>query len=134
MIEPATLQAMAAVGAMLTAAFAAIGGWVYWLHRDSERRLRDTEQRLTEQMERMEQRLTERMERMEQRLTERMDRMSDEMVRMQDRSTDQMDSMERRLTEQMNRNHREVLTLLEGHIHADGTPAVFRQVTPTADG
>ena len=82
MIEPATLQAMAAVGAMLTAAFAAIGGWVYWLHRDSEHRLRDTE---------------------------------------------------RRLTEQMNRNHREVLTLLEGHAHADGTSAVFRQVTPAAD-
>ena len=83
MIEPATLQAMAAVGAMLTAAFAAIGGWVYWLHRDAEHRLRDTE---------------------------------------------------RRLTEQMNRNHREVLTLLEGHAHADGTPAVFRQVTPADDG
>ena len=123
MIEPATLQAMAAVGAMLTAAFAAIGGWVYWLHRDSERRLRDTEQRLTEQMERM-----------EERSTERMDRMNDEMVRMEERSAERMDSMERRLTEQMNRNHREVLTLLEGHIHADGTPAVFRQVTPADDG
>ena len=78
---------------MLTAAFAAIGGWVYWLHRDAEHRLRDTERRLTEQM----------------------------------------NSMERRLTEQMNRNHREVLTLLESHTHADGTPAVFRQVIPAAD-
>ena len=89
---------------MLTAAFAAIGGWVYWLHRDAEHRLRDTERRLTEQMNSMERRLTE-----------------------------QMNSMERRLTEQMNRNHREVLTLLESHTHADGTPAVFRQVIPAAD-
>ena len=100
MIEPATLQAMAAVGAMLTAAFAAIGGWVYWLHRDSEHRLRDTERRLSDRMDRM---------------------------------SDQMDRMEERLTEQMNRNHREILVLLEGHTHADGTPAVFRHVTPAAD-
>ena len=111
MIEPATLQAMAAVGAMLTAAFAAIGGWVYWLHRDTEHRLRDTERRLSD----------------------RMDRMSDQMDRMEDRMTEQMNSMEQRLTEQMNRNHREILVLLEGHTHADGTPAVFRHVTPAAD-
>ena len=104
MIEPATLQAMAAVGAMLTAAFAAIGGWVYWLHRDTEHRLRDTERRLTERMDRMEERLTE-----------------------------QMNRMEERLTEQMNRNHREILTLLEGHVHADGTPAVFRRLAPADD-
>ena len=122
MIEPATLQAMAAVGAMLTAAFAAIGGWVYWLHRDSERRLRDTEQRLTDRMERM----SDQMVRMEERSTDRMERT-------EQRMTEQMERMEQRLTDQMNRNHREILTLLEGHAHADGTPAVFRQVTPAAD-
>ena len=70
MIEPATLQAMAAVGAMLTAAFAAIGGWVYWLHRDTEHRLRDTETRLSDRMDRM----SDQMERMERRLTEQMNR------------------------------------------------------------
>ena len=94
MIDAATLQAFAAVCAMLVAALVAICGWVYWQLRDMERR----------------------MDRMEQRLIDR------------------MDSMERRLTEQMDRNHRDILILLEGHTHADGTPAVFRHVTPAADG
>ncbi len=52
---------------------------------------------------------------------------------MERRMNDRMDRMEERLIEQMNRNHREILVLLEGYTHADGTPAVFRQLT-RADG
>lgn len=105
MIDAATLQAFAAVCAMLLAGLVAICGWVYWHISGMERRMNARMDRMTEQMERMEERSTDRMERMEQRLTERIDQ-----------------------------QHREVLSLLEGHIHADGSPAVFRRVTPAADG
>ncbi len=111
MIDAATLQAFAAVCAMLLAGLAAICGWVYWHISGMERRMND------------------RIDRIE----DRMDRVEERMVRMEERMIERMERMEQRLTEQMNRNHRELLTLLEGHTHADGTPAVFRQLT-RADG
>ena len=141
MIDAATLQAFAAARAMLLAGLAAICGWVYWHISGMERRMNarmdrieDRMVRMIEQMVRMEEHFTDRMVRMEERFTARMDRMSEQMERMEERSTEQMVRMEQRLAERMDQQHREVLSLLEGHIHADGSPAVFRRVTPAADG
>ena len=121
MIDAATLQAFAAVCAMLLAGLVAICGWVYWHISGMERRMNARMDRIEDRMERME----ARMERLEERVTQ--------MERLEERMTGQMERMEQRLTDQMNRNHREILTLLEGHTHADGTPAAFRQLT-RADG
>lgn len=70
-IDAASVQAIAAVGALMLALITLIGGRVYWLFRD--------------------------------------------------------------LRDEMRRNHRELLALLAGHTHGDGTSPVFHQLPDLGD-
>ncbi len=78
MIDAASVQAIAAVGALMLALITLIGGWVFWLVRDLRSEIGN-------------------------------------------------------LREEMRRNHREVLALLAGHTHGDGTPPVFHWLPGVGD-
>ncbi len=107
MIDPATIQAIAALGAMLLALLTLIGGWIFW-----------TERRLIDRMDRQHLETLDRIDRMDRQHLEALDRMD---RRFQD------------MQEQMGQNHREMLALLEGHTHDGGPPPVFRRLTGPAD-
>ena len=77
MIDAATFQAIAAVGALMLAMITLIGGWVYWLVRDLRADMR---------------------------------------------------AEMREMRAEMRRNHSDVVALLEGHTHGDGTPPVFHRL------
>ena len=91
---------------------------------------------LTDQMNARMDHLTDqmnaRMDHLTDQMNARIDRSNDQMNARMDRLSDRMDQLSdhmHQLSDQMDRNHREILALLENHTHADGTPAVFHQVT-----
>ena len=135
-LDAAGIQAIAAVGALMLAMITLIGGWTYWLVRDAERNLRTEmsfhreELRLyREGLDRIREDMREQM----QRMREEMDRFREDMREEMSRFREDMREETARIREDMDRNHREVLTLLEGHTHdADGN-AVFRRLPDAAD-
>lgn len=118
MIDPATMQAIAALGAMLMALLTLIGGWIFW-----------TERRLIDRMDRQ---YLETLDRMDRQHLETLDRI-DRMDRQHREALDRMDRRFQDMQEQMGQNHREMLALLEGHAHDGGPPPVFRRLTGPAD-
>ena len=102
-LDAAGIQAIAAGGALMLAMITLIGGWTYWLVRDAERNLR-TEMSFHREELRL--------------YREQLDRFREDMDR---------------IREDMRRNHREVLTLMEGHTHAADGNAVFRRLPDAAD-
>ncbi len=135
-LDAAGIQAIAAVGALMLAMITLIGGWTYWLVRDAERNLRTEmsfhreELRLyREEMDR----LREDMDRLREDMRREMDRFREDIREEMQRMREEMREEAARIREDMSRNHREVLTLLEGHTHdADGN-AVFRRLPDAAD-
>ena len=102
MAETIGIEALAAAGGFMLALITLIGGWTYWLVRDSERNVR------------------REMDNLQQNLRREMELNRQEMERSRQ-------AMERNLRREMERNHREILDLLRGHTHDrdDGSP-VFR--------
>ena len=83
-MDATTVQAIAAVGALILAQMTLIGGWVYWLVRDLRSEMRHNRSEM------------------------------------------------RHNRSEMRRNHQELLVLLNGHTHADGSPAVFHNLPGAA--
>ena len=79
-MDATTVQAIAAVGALLLAQMTLIGGWVYWLVRDLRGEVHDVRSEV------------------------------------------------RDMRSEMRRNHQELLVYLNGHTHADGSPAMFHHL------
>ena len=109
MIETTGIETLAAAGGLMLALITLIGGWTYWLVRDSERNVRREMELNRQEMERsrqeMERNLRREVASVEQSLRHEMERNRQE----------------------AERNHREMLDLLRGHTHGqdDGSP-VFR--------
>ena len=139
-LDAAGIQAIAAVGALMLAMITLIGGWTYWLVRDAERNLRTEmsfhreELRLyREEMDRLREDMRREMDRFREDIREEMDRFREDIREEMQRMREEMREEAARIREDMGRNHREVLTLLEGHTHdADGN-AVFRRLPDAAD-
>ena len=128
-LDAAGIQAIAAVGALMLAMITLIGGWTYWLVRDAERNLR-TEMSFHREELRL---YREEMDRFREDIREEMDRFREDIREEMQRMREEMREETARIREDMSRNHREVLTLLEGHTHdADGN-AVFRRLPDAAD-
>ena len=136
-MDAATLQAIGVVGAMVIALLALIGGWVYWLFslRSDMNHLRSDVDRLDRSvydlradMERNYQELRADMDRNYQELRNDMDR------QYQDLRAD-MERNYQELQANMDRNHQAVLTLLQGHTHADegAGAARFHNLPGTGD-
>ena len=129
-LDAAGIQAIAAVGALMLAMITLIGGWTYWLVRDAERNLR-TEMSFHREELRL---YREEMDRLREDMRREMDRFREDMREEMGRFREDMREETARIRQDMDRNHREVLTLLEGHTHdADGN-AVFRRLPDAADG
>lgn len=130
MIDLPTLQAIAAMGAMLMLIVALF----YWMLHNTERNIREEWNNSIRNFRAdMLDQMNGRMDRLTDQMNGRMDRLSDRMDHLSDRMH-QLDGRMDQLSDQMDRNHREILALLENHTHADGTPAVFHRVTGSADG
>ena len=128
-LDAAGIQAIAAVGALMLAMITLIGGWTYWLVRDAERNLR-TEMSFHREELRL---YREEMDRLREDMRREMDRFREDMREEMGRFREDMREETARIRQDMDRNHREVLTLLEGHTHdADGN-AVFRRLPDAAD-
>ena len=128
-LDAAGIQAIAAVGALMLAMITLIGGWTYWLVRDAERNLR-TEMSFHREELRL---YREEMDRLREDMRREMDRFREDIREEMQRMREEMREEAARIREDMGRNHREVLTLLEGHTHdADGN-AVFRRLPDAAD-
>ena len=153
-LDAAGIQAIAAVGALMLAMITLIGGWTYWLVRDAERNLRtemsfhreelrlyrEEMDRLREDMREQLQRMREEMDRLREDMRRDMDRFREDMREEMDRLREDMREESARIRDDMQlirdelrRNHREVLTLLEGHTHDAGGNAMFRRLPDAAD-
>ena len=134
MIDLPTLQAIAAMGAMLML----IVSLFYWMLHNTERNIREEWNNSIRNFRAdMLDQMNLRMDRLTDQMNGRTDQLGDQMNGRMDRLSDRMDHLSDRmdqLSDQMDRNHRELLALLENHTHADGTPAVFHRVTGSADG
>jgi predicted negative regulator of RcsB-dependent stress response len=97
-------QGIAAVGGLMLAMITLIGGWVYWLFRDLRNDMRANIQDLRNDMQ----------------------------ANIQDLRNDLRANIQD-LENKMDRNHQAMLTLLQGHTHADDESAVFHRLPDTDD-
>ena len=140
MVDTATMQAIAALGAMILALLTLIGGCMLWIERRLIDRMNLQHSAVLELLNRQHNAVLDRMEQMDRQHREAMEQMDrqhrEALDRIDRQHRDMQEQMDRRfqdVQEQMGQNHREVLALLEGHTHDGGPPPVFRRLTGPAD-
>ena len=121
-MDAATIQAVAALSAVMVAAAGLLAGIFYWLHRDSKQDFQTESRRLDERIDRLEDKSDRNRDELREEMRSHRDELREEMRRGFDE-----------LAAQMRRNQAELLRALSGHTHdTDTGAAVFREL-PAAD-
>ena len=122
-MDAATIQAVAALGAVMVAAAGLLAGFVYWLHRELKQDLLSEIHRVEAKSDRNIEVLREEMRRNNEELREELRRNNEEMRR----------GFEEQAA-QMRRDHAVLLSALNGHTHdSDTGAAVFHELPAPAD-
>ena len=128
-MDAATLQAVAALSAVLVAAAGLMTGFFLWLFRDLKQDFKTEVRRLDDKIDR----LDEKTDRNKEELREEMRQMEERILRGQTELREEMRSGQAELREEMRRGFAQLLAALNGHTHdADTGAAVYREM-PAAD-
>ena len=115
-MDAATIQAVAALGAVMVAAAGLLAGFVYWLHRELKQDLLSEIHRVDSKSDRNIDNLREELRRNNEELREELRRGFEEQAA------------------QMRRDHAVLLSALNGHTHdSDTGAAVFHELPAPAD-
>ena len=141
MLDATTIQALAALLAVIVAAVGLLNGFILWQIRDLKveiRRLDDKIDRsnaeLREEMRSSQAELREEMRSGQAELREEMRQMEERILRGQAELREEMRSGQAELREEMRRGFALLLAALNGHTHSPDTgAAVFHEVPNPAD-
>ena len=136
MLDATTIQALAALLAVIVAAVGLLNGFILWQIRDLKIEIR----RLDDKIDRSNVELREEMLRGQAELREEMRQMEERILRGQAELREEMRQMEERilrgqaeLREEMRRGFAQLLTALNGHTHDPDTGAAVFHELPAAD-
>lgn len=126
-MDAATIQAVAALGAVMVAAAGLLAGFVYWLHRELKQDLLSEIHRVESKSDRNIEDLREEMRRNNEELREEVRRNNEELREEVRRGFEEQAA-------QMRRNHAVLLSALNGHTHnSDTGAAVFHELPAPSD-
>ena len=129
-MDAATLQAVAALSAVLVAAAGLLAGFFYWLHRDLKQDFREEVRRLDDKIDGSNAESREEMRQMEERILRGQVELREEMRQMEERTL----RGQAELREEMRRGFAQLLAALNGHTHdADTGAAIYREMPAAHD-
>ena len=140
-MDAETLQAVAALSAVLVAGATLMSGIFIWLFRDLKQDFKAEVRRLDDKIDRNNTELREDMRQMEERilrgqaeLREDMRQMEARILRSQAELREDMRQGQAELRDEMRRGFTQLLAALNGHTHDENTgAAVFHEVPTAAD-
>ena len=147
-MDAATIQAVAALGAVMVAAAGLLAGFFYWLHRELKQDLLSEIRRvesksdsgirdLREEMHRNNEAVREEMRQLREEVREDMrqlrEEVREEMRQLREEVREEMRQTREEILAEMRRSNAQLLAALSGHTHEENTgAAVFREL-PAAD-
>ena len=136
-MDAATIQAVAALGAVMVAAAGLLAGFFYWLHRELKQDLLSEIRRVESKSDSGIRDLREEMHRNNEAVREEMRQLREEvredMRQLREEVREEMRQTREEILAEMRRSNAQLLAVLSGHTHEENTgAAVFREL-PAAD-
>ena len=136
-MDAATIQAVAALGAVMVAAAGLLAGFFYWLHRELKQDLLSEIRRVESKSDSGIRDLREEMHRNNEAVREDMrqlrEEVREEMRQLREEVREEMRQTREEILAEMRRSNAQLLAALSGHTHEENTgAAVFREL-PAAD-
>ena len=136
-MDAATIQAVAALGAVMVAAAGLLAGFFYWLHRELKQDLLSEIRRVESKSDSGIRDLREEMHRNNEAVREDMRQLREEvredMRQLREEVREEMRQTREEILAEMRRSNAQLLAALSGHTHEENTgAAVFREL-PAAD-